>query len=78
MKHISLQINVEVPDDYEFEDGYKFTMVSVYETLVEECTAKFMRFRKEKALLKYREGVKYSRHDQRNRRKEDSLSECKH
>lgn len=23
MKHISLQINVEVPDDYEFEDGYK-------------------------------------------------------
>lgn len=23
MKHISLQINVEVPDNYEFEDGYK-------------------------------------------------------
>ena len=23
MKHISLQINVEVPDDYEFENGYK-------------------------------------------------------
>lgn len=23
MKHISLQINVEVPDDYEFEDGYE-------------------------------------------------------
>ena len=23
MKRISLQINVEVPDNYEFEDGYK-------------------------------------------------------
>ena len=23
MKHISLLINVEAPDDYEFEDGYE-------------------------------------------------------
>ncbi len=77
---ISMSTCIEFPKitKRKFGDDYRFTMVSVYETLVEECTAKFLKFRKEKALLKYREGVKYSRHDQRNRRKEDSLPECKH
>lgn len=75
---VSMNTCIEFPKitKRKFGDDYRFTMVSVYETLVEECTAKFLKFRKEKALLKYREGVKYPRHDQRNRRKKDSLPQC--